>query len=258
MPNAAGGRARVRFKTARNGNKYITKPHSFAVVGVSEWKRRIVRFFVVSRAGLYKVPTEDALYEHFAANFEANTQKAFEELLEKDVIERKEIGTEVFYSVNPTKPKEIQSILDSVEETGEMMRPTSEETIGLKYEFTEKGSSRYRNRSFYYYYTSKENPDDWTVLIKTKAIPRPDKIHLGSVSDAGSRISMIWRAVCDVEKDGGGFFVRKWVENLDQEACGNNRRPSKAAFEIFVHMELLERVGNGRVKYRIKKNPSDL
>ena len=69
LPNAAGGRARVRFKTARNGNKYIRKPHSFAVVGVSEWKRRIVRFFVVSSAGLYKVPTENALYEHFCGQF---------------------------------------------------------------------------------------------------------------------------------------------------------------------------------------------
>lgn len=211
----------------------------------------------MSRAGLYKVPTEDALYKKFRGNFEANTQKAFEELLEKSVIKRTDIGTEVFYSIDPTKQEEIQSILDSVEETGERMRPTSDETQGLEYRFTEKGSGRYRNRSFYYYYTSKRNPDDWTVLIKTKAISRPDKIPLGSVSDAGSKISRIWRAICNVEKDGDGFFIRKWVENLDQEACGNNRRPSKAAFEIFVRERWLERVGNGRVKYRIKKNPTD-
>ncbi len=42
-----------------------------------------------------------------------------------------------------------------------------------------------------------------------------------------------------VGKENTDGFRRKQVENIEQEACGNNRLPSKAAFDIFVFKKWL-------------------
>ncbi len=45
-------------------------------------------------------------------------------------------------------------------------------------------------------------------------------------------------------------FIRKWVENIEQKACGNNRLPSRSAFHIFVHLKWLVITGRkGNVIY---------
>ena len=57
-------------------------------------------------------------------------------------------------------------------------------------------------------------------------------------------------------------FVRKKVEDIEQAACGNNRIPSKCAFDVFVHEGFLTITGQKRLskKYKVNlvKNKNDV
>ncbi len=67
----------------------------------------------------------------------------------------------------------------------------------------------------------------------------------------------IWRATLKVSKiNKDKSFIRKWVENIEQKACGNNRLPSKSAFQIFVHLGWLQVTGKkGNINYyKVTKN----
>lgn len=63
-------------------------------------------------------------------------------------------------------------------------------------------------------------------------------------NDPNSRISKIWHATIRAAKESpDGNFNRKRIEDLEPRACGNNRQPSKAAFDIFRKSGLIETVG---------------
>ena len=64
------------------------------------------------------------------------------------------------------------------------------------------------------------------------------RIILGSFKDPQSRIDRIWKATTKIGKANPDGFRRKQVENIEQEACGNNRLPSKAAFDVFVFKKM--------------------
>ena len=81
---------------------------------VEEWKRRIVKFFVFrSYSGIsYKITDEAELFRQFASNFERNTQTAYEELLDEEIIEEIKVNPKKFYALNFTKKaQEIESII---------------------------------------------------------------------------------------------------------------------------------------------------
>ena len=124
---------------------------------IGKWKQRIVEFFVLHKnSKVYRISNETTLYNHFAGNFEINAQKAFEELRATEIVMQIEIGRKMYYKINFDKSAAIKAIIE-FDETGEKMRPTSEETVGLREEFMQQSNNRARNRSFYYYYTEKRN-----------------------------------------------------------------------------------------------------
>jgi len=70
-----------------------------------------------------------------------------------------------------------------------------------------------------------------------------DKIILGSFNDANSRISRIWRATRQATRcEPDGKLILRWIEDIEQEACRNNRMPFGAAFRLFKHLKLIELV----------------
>lgn len=216
------------------------------MLSVEEWKRRIVKFFVVrSPTGVsYRITSETELYKQFANSFETNTQVAYDELFSSGIIEEILVNRKSFYALNFTqKLSEIESIIKD-EPFGskfDLIRPTDKEFQGLKLEFQDVGSKGLSNKGFYYFCTKITDPSYWIVLIKTRPNVIPYKIILGSTDNKTSRIMKIWHAVMKVSKiNKGNAFIKKWVENIEQEACGNNRLPSKSAFEIFVHLGWLE------------------
>jgi len=229
---------------------------------VEEWKRRIVKFFVFrSYSGIsYKITDEAELFRQFASNFERNTQTAYEELLDEEIIEEIKVNPKKFYALNFTKKaQEIESIIknEPFEEKSRIIKPEKKEFKGLREEFRDATSRGWPNRGFYYYYTKIDDSNFWVVLIKTKPNVKPYKIILESITKKDSRIMKIWRAAVKVSKiNKGEPFIRKWVENIEQKACGNNRLPSKAAFQIFVHLgwlEIITRKGN-TIYYKITKD----
>ncbi len=223
---------------------------------VEEWKRRIVKFFVLrSHSGnSYRITDETELFKQFAGNFENNTQTAYEELFSSKIIKDIKVNEKVFYTLNFTqKSSEIESIIknEPFEEKSNLIKPTDKEFKDLREEFRDASSRGFPNRGFYYFCTKTDDPNYWIVLIKTKPNLSPYRIILGSMTDKNSRIMKIWRATLKVSKiNKGEPFIRKWVENIEQKACGNNRLPSRSAFHIFVHLKWLKITGRkGNVIY---------
>lgn len=221
---------------------------------VDWWKRRIVRFFVFRSYGKrsYRIQKESTVFRHFAGNFDANAQAAYEQLRQEGVIREYAGGSEKFYGLDFIhKIKEIDLLVEDnpAAETAGMIRPSDDEVKDLNYMFWDRTRGR-PNSGYYYFYTKKDDSDYWVVMIRTKPGAKPYKIIMGSITDKNSRISKIWRATTKVAEMNKGPFIRKWVENMDQQACGNNRLPSRAAFKIFEHLGRLEEVyTRGRVAY---------
>ena len=210
----------------------------------------MVKFFIFSSVkGMeFKIKDEHELFRYFASNFERNTQTAYDELLSAEIIKKyprvldKSIRT--YYTLNfSEKSQEIEAIIknEPFEAKSNIIKPSDNDFTNLREEFRDASTRGWPNRGFYYFCTSIVDPNYWIVLIKTKPNVKPYRIVLGSLEDKGSKISKIWKAVLKVSKTKKGEpIIRKWVENIEQKACGNNRLPSRSAFQIFVHLGWLE------------------
>jgi len=218
------------------------------VFTVEEWKNRIVKYFTFrSYNGIsYKIKHESELFRQFAGGFERNTQTAYEELRADKIIE-KYGNPQTYYALNfSQKSQEIEFIIKNqpFEEKSSIVKPSGNEFKGLREEFRDASSRGWPNRGFYYFCTKTDDPNFWIVLIKTKPNVKPYRIILGSIKTKDSRIMKIWHATERVSKiNKGKPFIRKWVENIEQKACGNNRLPSRSAFQIFVHLGWLKTAG---------------
>lgn len=232
---------------------------------VEEWKRRIVKLFVFHNTSstTYKITDESQLFRQFASNFETNTQAAYEQLVADGIIEDVKVDGKTFYTLNfSEKSQEIEAIIknEPFAEKSNLIKPTDKEFKDLREEFRDASSRGWPNRGFYYFCTKMDDPNDWVVLIKTKPNTPPYRIILGSIKNKRSRIMVIWRAVLKVSKiNKGKPFIRKWIENIEQKACGNNRLPSKSAFQIFVHLGWLKITGRkgNVVYYEVTKKDDD-
>ena len=184
------------------------------------------------------------MFRTFAGSFERNTQTAYEELRAAKIIEKYKESPETFYTLNfSEKSQEIEFIIknEPFEEKSSIIKPTTNDFKDLVEEFRDASSRGWPNRGFYYFCTKTTDPNYWIILIKTKPNVKPYKIILESIKSKDSRIMKIWRATLKVSKiNKGEPFIRKWVENIEQKACGNNRLPSRSAFQIFVHLGWLE------------------
>lgn len=201
----------------------------------------------------------DELRWQFGSNFDINAQAAYDDLSNSGIIRAVTIGGERFYVLDVEgKYKEIMSIIsgEPSSDVSEMIRPDEKEFKGLKEAFRTESDRKWPSRGHYYFCTLEPDPHSWVVPIKARPLQKPYRVKLGSTKDSNSRIMRIWAAVEATSKDrGGGPFVRSWVESVDQKACGNNRHPSRSAFQIFLRLGWLEEAGKkGNVRYyRITK-----
>ncbi len=195
----------------------------------------------------YRITKEEELFNSFASNFERNTQIAYEELRAAKIIEKYRDNSQIFYGLNfSDKRQEIDSIIknEPFEAKSNIIKPTADDFKGLKEVFRDAGSRGWPNRGFYYFCNNTNDPNFWIVLIVTKPNVKPYRIILGSIKSKDDRIMKIWRATLKVAQvNKGQPFIRKWVENIEQEACGNNRLPSRSAFQIFTHLGWLKETG---------------
>lgn len=233
---------------------------------VNEWQKRILKYFIAinGRFNIFKATNKEEIFRNFGSHKDANTDVAWSNLLANSLIIHSHINDKDIYQLNTfddDKKTEIFRIISGDKQRTEIMQPDESETKGLIFQFTPRTDPRVQNQSTYYHYTKNDDVDFWITLIKKQITTKPTKIIMGSIRDPKSRIRRIIEAVKIISsRNEDGIFFRKQIEDIDQEACGNNRQPSKAAFEIFLHKGWIEEVDKkGRTKmYRLIGLPNYL
>lgn len=218
---------------------------------IGEWKIRILEYFVArSRYTKYRVSGKEEIFRGFGSNVDANADIAFMELITEGLIIKIKSSVKQFYTIDfVDKMKEIKDIIqgDSIEEKAQLIQPDETEFEGLTLMFSIASQRKYPNQGIYYYCINKDDESHWIILVKTRIAGKAARINLGSLKDLDSRISKILKATITVAKESeDGNLFRKQVEDREQKACGNNRQPSKAAFDIFVKLGFLTIVGQKR------------
>ncbi len=213
------------------------------MISIEEWLIRILQFFVDrSFFKAYKVTRKEEIFESFGSHLDDNAYVAFMELEQKGLILHFTSNGDDFYTIDIyDREEEIKKIIqdENLDTKSEMMQPDESEIEGLEHKFTTRGFRTYPSQSSYYHYTFKDDDSKWITLHKTKPVGKAYRIILGSFKDPNSRISKIWEAAVKIGKDNPNGYRRKQVENIEQQACGNNRLPSKAAFDIFIYKKWL-------------------
>ncbi|MDH3856195.1 MAG: hypothetical protein OES27_08765 [Nitrosopumilus sp.] len=222
------------------------------MIDVDQWQKRILQFFV-DRSGfgrIYRVTKKDEVLDSFGSHKDTNTYIAWVQLETDGLILHYVSNGDDYYTIDfIDKQNEIAKIIDNdeLDSKSKIMQPDESEVDGLEYHFLEKGYRTYPEQSRYYYYTKKDDESYWICLHKTKPNNRASRIILGSLRDQNSRISRIWTATLQASKDAKNDpFLRKRVEDIEPKACGNNRLPSKAAFDVFNYKKWLSKISKGK------------
>lgn len=107
------------------------------------------------------------------------------------------------------------------------------------------------------YYKRNGNIPHFKVLIQNYARTKTTKCDLGSLYDPKSKIKHLWDAIYSVVKT--EVFIKRDVEKIDPIACGNNRQPLKAAFDIFEKLGYLTIIKRGsKTMYKKTGNGPEL
>lgn len=227
---------------------------------ISEWKQRIISYLAARSGGYeaYRASGKGEIFRNFGTHVDPNADIAFLELLQEKIIMHVNSGLKSYYVLDfVDKREEIRRILRGETENGkaELVQPDESETNGLKLIFTKSADPKLLHRGNYYYYVKESDESFWVVLQKTQINTPAYRIVLGSEKDESSRICRIWKTAVEIGKENSYLVIRKQVEDKNQKACGNNRLPSKAAFDIFMHKGWLSEVSKkGRtITYRLNK-----
>jgi hypothetical protein len=204
-----------------------------------EWKRRILTFLGYGGRNRIRCTTKALILEWIGGVLDQDASAAFDELIKEKLVEPVD-GK--FFTINLDKRDVIDEFVNSEpEERLDLIQPLKNGLEEYVYRFVAESKWEYANQRAYYYYTRKDDPTFWIVITKKKGVGRDDKIILGSFDDANSRLSKIWRATKQAAKrEPDGKFIRRWVEDLEPEACGNNRMPSGAAFRLFRYLKMID------------------
>jgi len=227
---------------------------------ILEWKERIVMYLTARSGGYqaYRASGKEEIFKSFGTHVDPNADIAFLELLQEKIILHINSGLKSYYVLDfIDKKEEVRRILRGETEKGkaELVQPDESETTGLKLIFTKSADPKLLHRGNYYYYVKENDESYWIVLQKTQINTPAYRIVLGSEKDENSRICRIWKTTVLIGKENSSLVIRKQVEDKNQNACGNNRLPSKAAFDIFMHKGWLTEISKkGRtITYRVNK-----
>lgn len=226
----------------KEGTIYCSGEALLAVMfSIREWKRRILIYVAYGGRHYIRCTTKALILARIGGAMDQDAAMAFDELLGDTLLENIDGA---FFIINLDKRDEIDEYLSAdPEDRLDLSQPLKDKLGEYTYKFAAQSKWKYSNQRTYYYYTKVDDISFWIVITKKTAGGSNDKIVLGSFDDVNSRMSRIWRATIQAAKrEPDGKFVRKWVEDLEPEACGNNRIPSGAAFRLFRELKLIELV----------------
>jgi len=207
---------------------------------------------------VYKTFFENEIEGQYSRFIDENYSMAFQELKNEGILNERNVGcyheTSLYIIQKKDKIRYYLRMTPN-DVRAEIIKPSPEELKGLEIIFDSSSVRKYPNQGIYYYCKKIEENDFWVVLIKHSPNQKTTKVILGSELDNSSRISKIKRATKLVSKlSDNGEFVRKKVEDIEQAACGNNRIPSKGAFDVFVHEGFLVVTGQKGLSKKYKLN----
>ena len=99
------------------------------------------------------------------------------------------------------------------------------------------------NKGKYYHFTKKGDNSFWVSVVKTKGSSKSNKLILGSLDNPKSRIYRIRRAIIKIIRESGNdTFIKKNIEDIEPNACGNTRQYSRAALDILEYLGLVRAI----------------
>ena len=229
------------------------------VLSIIFWKQRILEYLVArSRHIVYKTSFENEMERQYSRFIDENYYMALQELKNEQILNERNVGgyheTSLYIIQKKDKIRYYLRMTPN-DVRVEIIQPSPEELKGLEVVFDSSSERKYPNQGLYYYCKKTSVPNFWVVLIKHSPNKKATKVILGSELDDSSRISKIKKATKLVSKLAtDGEFVRKNVEDIEQAACGNNRIPSKCAFDVFVHEGFLIITGQKGLSKKYKLN----
>ena len=204
------------------------------------WKQRIIEYIASRTKYVTHITYGSEIEDQFTGHIDPNYHPALDELIRDGIVEKFEQDGKIGHSLDVEKHRDKIIYLlraDNDEHKAALIKPTIQEFKGLILKFNNASERKYPNQGIYYYCVKEADPTCWIVLIKHTPSKKAMRVILGSFDDKESRLSRIWAATKLAWKlYGESPIVRKNVEDLEQKACGNNRIPSKCAFDIFVHI----------------------
>ncbi len=205
-------------------------------------KKQIVEF-------IKKYPIEEGIYEITRKDFEKefekniNYENNLNTLIANGIIVSSRKGDErvlkIFEKDHPSDLHHIQNF-ELLDNMALKMQPENEKTKNLVSRFHEH-TDQNKGKGVYYFYTTKGDPDFWTVFARLDPKGEPHRYRLGSINDKESKLYKMWIATVKAWIDNDRQPIRRGMaEKLDQDAFGNNRQPGFASFKLFTFARWLK------------------
>jgi len=113
----------------------------------------------------------------------------------------------------------------------------------MTYQFESETDRNIPNKGKYYHFTKSGDDSFWMSIVKTKGSSKSNKLILGSLNNPQSRLFRIRRAILTITRQTGtDTFIKKNVEDIEPQACGNSRQFSRAALDILENLGLIRAI----------------
>lgn len=220
---------------------------------VGEWRKWTLRQLI--GGGIHNVLSENRIHLEAGQHYDSNLEYAIRSLMDKGIIMALESKRERRYVVNFDKLDQAQHIINSTtEHEPQIIQPYMAEPEGYAYWFDNAENERnFKGQNIYRFYVKKTDNLNFAVQLIAKSMRNPKTILMGSLNDADSYISRLWKATVDVSIEAGdGTFILQDLQDKDRIACGNNRQRGKISLDIFRKLGYIQKIGSKGNSTRFK------
>jgi hypothetical protein len=221
---------------------------------VSEWKKRILRTILSEGANNYMY--QESLRREVGSHLDLNFDRALDELLYTDQLLTLIITDgRKRYGVDIEKLEEARTIANTPVESSisdeAPAQPYAGEPKGYTFWNEEFDTDRQRKKSRYTIYYKKTDHENFIGQVLSQSMLKPRNYIMGTLSDPGSKISRIWRAIIQAVKSSPtASFTLQDIQDIDRQAVNNNRQAGKIGLMIFRLLgwiKIVDKVGNSTI-----------
>jgi hypothetical protein len=237
--------------------------YSYKMTSIEEWRKWIIRQLIGN--GPFNVMLEQHIRARAGKYFDTNLDVALNSLVDDGILTYLESNGEARYTVNFDKLDEVRAIMNSEPATvseASVIQPFMAEPDGYTFWFENSDYRSFRKQNTYRMYKKANDSHDFAAQLITKSMGKVKTTYMGSLSQPHSYISILWRAIPVIAKQGkNGLFILQDLQNQEPKSCGNNRQRGKIALAIFSELGFIHAVETkaNSTKYRLGiKKPFDM